>query len=106
MKFGVPWRAKGIRPEARETAKEAARRSGMSLDDWLNSVILQQAAQAGVPPYGPQPPPRSRTGARSPPSITGSTICPAVSNSSPAPDRRPMRRSGRRNRAGRTSAPS
>jgi len=50
MKFGVPWSRKGIRPEARETAKEAARRSGMSLDDWLNQVILQQAAQAGVSP--------------------------------------------------------
>ena len=48
MKFGVPWSVKGIRPEARETAKEAARRSGMSLGDWLNSVIIQQAEQAGV----------------------------------------------------------
>ena len=48
MKLGIPWTAKGIRPEARATAKEAARRSGMSLDDWLNSVILQQAAQAGM----------------------------------------------------------
>lgn len=45
MKFGVPWSVKGIRPEARETAREAARRSGMSLGDWLNSVILHQAAQ-------------------------------------------------------------
>ena len=45
MKFGVPWSVKGIRPEARETAKEAARRSGMSLGEWLNSVILQQAAR-------------------------------------------------------------
>src|SRR5690348_11329715 len=44
MKFGVPWSVKGIRPEARETAKEAARRSGMPLGEWLNSVILQQAA--------------------------------------------------------------
>jgi len=44
MKFGVPWSVKGIRPEARETAREAARRSGMSLGDWLNSVILHQAA--------------------------------------------------------------
>jgi localization factor PodJL len=43
MKFGVPWSVKGIRPEARETAREAARRSGMSLGDWLNSVILEQA---------------------------------------------------------------
>ncbi len=45
MKFGVPWSVKGIRPEARETAREAARRSGMSLGDWLNSVILHQAGQ-------------------------------------------------------------
>jgi localization factor PodJL len=48
MKFGVPWSVKGIRPEARETAKEAARRSGMSLGEWLNSVILHQAAEDGV----------------------------------------------------------
>ena len=48
MKFGVPWSVKGIRPEARETAREAARRSGMSLGDWLNSVILQQAAESGM----------------------------------------------------------
>ena len=48
MKFGVPWSVKGIRPEARETAKEAARRSGVSLGEWLNSVIIDQAAQEGV----------------------------------------------------------
>ncbi len=45
MKFGVPWSVKGIRPEARETAREAARRSGMSLGEWLNTVILHQAAE-------------------------------------------------------------
>jgi localization factor PodJL len=50
MKFGVPWSVKGIRPEARETAKEAARRSGMSLADWLNSVIIHQAEQEGIDP--------------------------------------------------------
>lgn len=48
MKLGVPWSVKGIRPEARESAREAARRSGMSLGDWLNSVILQQAATGGM----------------------------------------------------------
>ena len=48
MKFGVPWSVKGIWPEARETAKEAARRSGMSLGEWLNSVILHKAAEDGV----------------------------------------------------------
>src|SRR5665213_3184981 len=50
MKFGVPWSVKGIRPEARETAMEAARRSGMSLSDWLNSVIIHQAEQQGIDP--------------------------------------------------------
>jgi localization factor PodJL len=48
MKFAVPWSVKGIRPEARETAKEAARRSGMPLGEWLNSVILQQADEDGA----------------------------------------------------------
>jgi localization factor PodJL len=50
MKFGVPWSVKGLKPEARETAREAARRSGMSLGEWLNSVILHQAAENGVQP--------------------------------------------------------
>jgi localization factor PodJL len=49
MKFGVPWSVKGIRPEARETAREAARRSGMPLGEWLNSVILQQAEDDDLP---------------------------------------------------------
>jgi localization factor PodJL len=48
MKFGVPWSVKGIRPEARETAKEAARRSGMPLGEWLNTVIINQAAHDGI----------------------------------------------------------
>ena len=46
MKLGVS--VKGIRPEARETAMEAARRSGVSLADWLNAVIIQQAEEEGV----------------------------------------------------------
>jgi localization factor PodJL len=51
MKFGVPWSVKGIRPEARETAREAARRSGMSVGDWLNTVILDNASEQGVDPH-------------------------------------------------------
>ena len=43
MKPGVPWSVKGIEAEAREAAKFAARRSGMTLGEWLNSVILDQA---------------------------------------------------------------
>jgi localization factor PodJL len=48
MKFDVPWSVKGIRPEAREQAREAARRSGVSLGEWLNAVIVQQAEEEGV----------------------------------------------------------
>jgi localization factor PodJL len=48
MKFGVPWGPKEIRPETRETAEQAARRAGMSLEDWLNTMIIRQAELAGV----------------------------------------------------------
>lgn len=48
MKFGFASSVKGIRPEARENAQEAARRAGLSLSDWLNAVILQQAATQGI----------------------------------------------------------
>ncbi|MCA0433792.1 MAG: hypothetical protein LCH46_11055 [Proteobacteria bacterium] len=42
MKPGLPWSIKGIEPDAREAAKQAARRSGMTLGEWLNSTILDQ----------------------------------------------------------------
>ena len=38
---GGPWSVKGIDPKAREVAKELARRSGMTLGEWLNRVILE-----------------------------------------------------------------
>src|SRR5688572_21145200 len=50
MKTGVPWNVKGLRPEARETAREAARRAGMSVSDWLNSVIIDSAVEEGARP--------------------------------------------------------
>ena len=34
------WSVKGIDPRARDAAREAARREGLSLGDWLNKVIL------------------------------------------------------------------
>ena len=43
MKPGGPWSVKGIEPQTREVAKNAARRSGMTLGEWLNSVISDQA---------------------------------------------------------------
>ena len=46
MKPGMPWSVKGIDQETREAAKDAARRSGMTLGEWLNSMILDQADEA------------------------------------------------------------
>jgi localization factor PodJL len=39
MTSGAPWSVKGIDPKAREIAKDLARRSGMTLGEWLNHVI-------------------------------------------------------------------
>ncbi|HLF22265.1 MAG TPA: hypothetical protein VI582_07165, partial [Aestuariivirga sp.] len=46
MKPGIPWSVKGIDPDIRTAAKDAARRSGMTLGEWLNSVILDQSTDA------------------------------------------------------------
>lgn len=39
MKSSAPWSVKGVEKDARETAKEAARREGMTVGEWLNQVI-------------------------------------------------------------------
>jgi localization factor PodJL len=39
MKSGGPWNLRGLRPETREAARDAARESGMSVGEWLNDVI-------------------------------------------------------------------
>ena len=49
MKSGGPWNLRGLRPEAREAARSAARQSGLSVGEWLNSVI-----RPGDPEYGEQ----------------------------------------------------
>ena len=43
MKPGIPWSVKGIEQQAREAAKQAARQSGMTIGEWLNTVILDSA---------------------------------------------------------------
>jgi localization factor PodJL len=43
MKAAIPWSVKGIEPTARELAKDAARRSGLTLGEWLNTVISEKA---------------------------------------------------------------
>ncbi len=49
MKPGLPWSIKGIEPDAREAAKQAARRSGMTLGEWLNSRILDESDETSAP---------------------------------------------------------
>ncbi len=67
MRPGVPWSVKGIEPEAREAAKQAARRAGVTLGAWLNQVIMDSGTDdinAAIQNYGnmdaagtqPQPP--------------------------------------------------
>src|SRR5580698_8597668 len=41
MTSGAPWSVKGIDPKTREIAKDLARRSGMTLGEWLSHVIAE-----------------------------------------------------------------
>ena len=43
MNSRVSWSVDGIDPSVRERAEAAARRAGMSLNDWLNSTIGESA---------------------------------------------------------------
>jgi localization factor PodJL len=52
----APWSVKGIDPKAREVAKDLARRSGMTLGEWLNSMIMEDGDDdAGVQPLPRRP---------------------------------------------------
>jgi localization factor PodJL len=53
MTAGAPWSVKGIDPKAREIAKDLARRSGMTLGEWLNQVILEDEAPVEESPRYP-----------------------------------------------------
>jgi len=46
----APWSVKGIDPKAREIAKDLARRSGLTLGEWLNSMIIEDADDDGYTP--------------------------------------------------------
>jgi localization factor PodJL len=43
MKSAAAWNVKGVELDARDAAREAARRAGVSVGEWLNSVILDSA---------------------------------------------------------------
>lgn len=55
MSAAAPWSVKGIDPKAREVAKDLARRSGMTLGEWLNSMIMddEEEGYATLPRRGP-----------------------------------------------------
>ena len=55
MSAGAPWSVKGIDPKAREVAKELARRSGMTLGEWLNRVILEDDDPDQIAALAPPP---------------------------------------------------
>jgi localization factor PodJL len=50
MKSGAQLKLRGVRPEAIETAREAARRAGMSLAQWIDTAILETAGDVGIRP--------------------------------------------------------
>src|SRR5262245_47577250 len=50
MTSGVPWQLKGVRREVVDSAREAARRSGLSVEEWLDTVISESARTAGIDP--------------------------------------------------------
>lgn len=50
MTSNVPWSVKGIERDARETAKAAAQREGMTLGEWLNQMIYAAGDPNAAPP--------------------------------------------------------
>jgi len=50
MTAAGPWSVKGIDPKAREVAKDLARRSGMTLGEWLNQMIIDGGDGDMTPP--------------------------------------------------------
>src|ERR1700709_2311298 len=70
MRAELPWNVAGIPPEAREAARAAARREGLSVGEWLTRRILRSFSDLGeeaaqiyrssyggpAPAYGAPPP--------------------------------------------------
>ena len=54
MSAAAPWSVKGIDPKAREVAKDLARRSGMTLGEWLNTMIMDDEEEAASPTLAPR----------------------------------------------------
>ena len=48
MSRAIPWSIKGVDPDAREAARDAALREGMTLGQWLKQTIEIHAAERGL----------------------------------------------------------
>jgi localization factor PodJL len=61
MRAELPWNVAGIPPEAREAARAAARREGLSVGEWLTRRILRSFSDLGgesaAMPFDPSPVP-------------------------------------------------
>jgi localization factor PodJL len=67
MTSDMTWQARGGRPQPLQAAREAARRSGMSVGEWLDSVIQESAHQESARPESArqhEAPPSRRDGDR------------------------------------------
>jgi localization factor PodJL len=70
MTSAGPWSVKGIDPKAREIAKDLARRSGMTLGEWLNQMIIDGGEPEPPPFEPPRGEPFRRPGGSAPTSRT------------------------------------
>jgi localization factor PodJL len=76
----VPWHVKGVRPEVREVARDAARRSGLSVGAWLNSLIVEAAARQDVRASAHRRPTAPDSAARLPAARIGDAAFAAIRN--------------------------
>jgi localization factor PodJL len=53
MTSGASWNERGLSPELYQAAREAARRAGMSVEDWLKSTFGDSAGASGERSPGP-----------------------------------------------------
>jgi localization factor PodJL len=50
MATSLPWSVKGVDPRTRDAAKAAARRAGMTLGEWLDHKLREEAGPEPAPP--------------------------------------------------------
>src|SRR5689334_23748975 len=72
MRPDIPWNVAGIPQEARDAARAAARREGLSVGEWLTRRIIRGLATGETESYEPMresysPPPAYRAPLEEPP---------------------------------------